>query len=124
MWSGCCHTMGQLFLCQGNHSLSQATLVLAPFAMKGDVFKVQLNHSCLGHCSSSSCLFPNLPQAPARLGATLLWLPILCLGPRVCSRALACMSLHAYMRVRTHPQLSGVPKAWSLVPHLFSHPYI
>lgn len=117
---------GAVFRVLRKHHLSQATLVLVPFAMKGHVFKVlvRLNHSCLGHCSSSSCLlrlFPDPPNSQPGLEPLLPWLPILCLGTRVSSRALACMSLHAYTRVVAHTAsfLWG-PRAWSLLPHLSS----
>lgn len=112
--------------CVSRKPVSQATPVLVPFATKGDVLKVlvQLNHSCLGHCSSPSCLlrlFPNLPKPQPGLEPLLPWLPILCLGIRVSSRALACMSLHAYRRVVTHiPSFLWGPCAWSLLPHLSS----
>ena len=114
------------FLCVEETPFESSHTGACTIATKGHVFKVLvwLNHSCLGYCSPSSCLlrlFPDSPNPQQGLEPLLPWLLILCLGTRVSSRALACMSLHAYTRVVAHTAsfLWG-PRAWSLLPHLSS----
>ena len=81
-----------------------------------------------GYCSPSSCLLRLLPDPPnpqPGLEPLLPWLPILCLGTRVSSRALACMSLHAYTRVVAHTAsflcgpVPGLSFHTSLLPPLY-----